>query len=90
MKINYNQRYSTSAATSGLFQTVCARAGVPLQPFVVRNDTPCGTTVGPLISAKLGVKGVDVGGPSLSMHSIREMCCTSSLLHMTKAFKVVL
>ena len=39
----------------------------------MRNDMPCGSTVGPTISASLGIPTVDIGEPMLSMHSIREM-----------------
>ena len=40
------------------------------------------------MSAKLGMPTIDIGSPQLSMHSIREMCCTTSVLQCTKLYKV--
>lgn len=44
-----------------------------VQEFVVRNDCPCGTTIGPTISNLTGIRVVDAGMPQLSMHSVREV-----------------
>ena len=47
-------------------------AGIGVQEFMVRNDCPCGSTIGPMVASNTGVRTVDVGVASLSMHSIRE------------------
>ena len=38
-----------------------------LQDFVVKNDSSCGSTIGPVMSAKLGMPTVDTGSPQLSI-----------------------
>ncbi|CAD5110925.1 DgyrCDS284 [Dimorphilus gyrociliatus] len=79
IKTNQNQRYATTAITGAIMRKIAELGGVSVQEFVVRNDTPCGSTLGPLMSAKLGIPTVDVGAAQLSMHSIREMCDTTSV-----------
>lgn len=74
IKVNANQRYVTNSAGVVLMRRVAAQASVPMQLFVARNDSPCGSTIGPMISAKMGVRTLDLGNPQLSMHSIRETC----------------
>lgn len=87
VKVNANARYATSSTGIALLKhwaelaavpadgdEDAGPAGVPLQEFVVRNDSPCGGTIGTMLSAKLGVRTIDVGNPQLSMHSIRETC----------------
>lgn len=79
IKINANQRYATTAITSSIIRIIAEKCGVELQDVVVRNDSACGSTIGPILSAKLGIRTLDMGGPMLSMHSIREQCCTTSV-----------
>lgn len=73
IKINSNQRYATSSETAGLFRHLCQQAGVPVQSFVVRSDMGCGSTIGPITASRTGVRTVDVGVPTLAMHSVREL-----------------
>ncbi len=73
IKSNANQRYATDALGAAEFRLACERAGVPVQEYVNRSDLPCGSTIGPLTAATVGVPTVDVGVAQLSMHSAREL-----------------
>ncbi|KAL7626020.1 hypothetical protein AAE478_002789 [Parahypoxylon ruwenzoriense] len=88
--IHPNYRYATNSPGIVLLQEMAKRAGVPLQLFVVRNDSPCGSTIGPMLSAKLGVRTLDLGNPQLSMHSIRETGGTYDVEHAIKLFDAYL
>jgi aspartyl aminopeptidase len=73
LKINSQKRYASDVFSNAQFKLICKQNNIPYQTFVIRNDMPCGSTVGPTISASLGIPTVDIGEPMLSMHSIREM-----------------
>lgn len=87
IKHNANQRYATNAVTSFIFREIAAKHTLPVQDFVVRNDMPCGSTIGPILASGVGIRTVDVGAPQLSMHSIREMCGVDDVKHSYEHFK---
>ncbi len=73
LKVQPNLRYATDSRTAAAFALACAQAGVPLQRYEHRADLPCGSTIGPMTSARTGIPTVDVGAPQLAMHSAREL-----------------
>ncbi len=73
IKVNSNQSYATDSSSSGFFAALCGEREIEPQYFVTRSDLACGSTIGPITAARLGVRAVDVGSPMLSMHSCREM-----------------
>lgn len=72
VKVNANQSYATDGVALGAFVEACRAEGVTPQHFVSRNDQPCGSTIGPITAARLGVRSIDIGNPMLAMHSCRE------------------
>jgi aspartyl aminopeptidase len=99
IKINANARYATNTPGIVLLQEAARRAkkassslssakeGVPLQLFVVRNDSSCGSTIGPMLSAAMGARTLDLGNPQLSMHSIRETGGAHDVEHAVNLFE---
>ena len=72
IKTNASQRYATQAETAARFMGCCEQAGVPCQQYSHRSDLGCGSTIGPIVAARLGIASVDVGSPMWAMHSARE------------------
>lgn len=84
VKINSNQRYATSARTQGRFVQCAEGNQVAIQTFVTRSDMGCGSTIGPITSTRLGIETIDVGVPTLAMHSIRELSGTEDAYGLLK------
>ncbi len=82
IKTNSNQAYATDAESAGFFAALCGRVGVTPQNFVTRSDLGCGSTIGPISAARIGIRTVDVGNPMLSMHSCREMAGSADVATM--------
>jgi len=74
IKINPNTRYATDSESAAVIKELCRIKEILFQEFMVKQDSPCGTTIGPIISGKTGIKTVDIGIPQWAMHSIRETC----------------
>ncbi len=53
----------------------------------MKNDSPCGSTIGPILSSGTGIKAIDIGVPMLGMHSIRETCGVLDTVHYYELFK---
>lgn len=90
LKTNAQKRYASDVLSSAQFKLLCKKADVPYQTFITRNDMPCGSTVGPTISASLGIPTVDIGEPMLSMHSIREMIAFKDHVDLISLLKIFL
>lgn len=73
LKVHPNLRYATEGRTAAAFALACQQAGVNLQRYEHRADLPCGSTIGPMTSARTGIPTVDVGAAQLAMHSAREL-----------------
>jgi len=84
IKLNANQRYATTDITSSMFRILAEQENVPVQEFVVRSDMACGSTIGPITSAEIGVKTLDIGVPQFAMHSIREMAGSQDVINTIK------
>jgi aspartyl aminopeptidase len=73
IKLAANQSYTTDSNSAAVYEQICKQAGVPVQKFVNRSDSPGGSTIGPISSTHLAIRSVDMGTPILAMHSIREL-----------------
>lgn len=87
IKVNAGQRYATNSETSGLFRMLSSMEDVPVQSFVVRNDMACGSTIGPISASATGIRTLDVGVPTLGMHSIRELAGSSDAWGLCRVLK---
>jgi aspartyl aminopeptidase len=57
------------------------------QYFVTRSDLACGSTIGPISAARVGIPTVDVGNPMLSMHSCRELAGSADVAPMIRVLR---
>jgi len=79
LKVNANQAYASDGPGIGFVTTLARGCGFEPQHFVTRSDLACGSTIGPIAAAQLGMRTVDLGNPMLSMHSCRELAAAADV-----------
>lgn len=87
IKIAANGAYSTNIESKARIIKIARDLGLKLQSFHNRNDKQGGSTIGPIASANLGIRSIDVGEPILAMHSIRELGGTYDHFDAYKIYK---
>lgn len=73
IKYDTKQRYTSQAHSTARVLQICKKYHLPHQKFISHGTVPPGSTVGPILSSSLGIPSLDLGIPTLSMHSIREI-----------------
>lgn len=84
IKYNANQRYATTGRTASFYRLLAKKTEIPVQEFVMRSDLACGSTIGPITAGTTGVQTLDIGVPSLAMHSIREIAGINDCYQLAK------
>jgi aspartyl aminopeptidase len=79
LKVNASQSYASDAPGIGFVTRLARACGFEPQHFVTRSDLACGSTIGPIAAAQLGIRTVDLGNPMLSMHSCRELAAADDV-----------
>ena len=90
LKVSANVFYSTTAPTQAAFLLAAEQEGVPVQYFVNKSGVRSGSTIGPIVAAGLAMPTVDVGNPTLAMHSARELTGTADAAMLTAALTAFL
>ncbi len=85
IKSNANQRYTTDAISSAVFEKICKNIGVKVQYYRNRADKLGGSTLGSIANTKVSLNTVDIGLAQLAMHSAVETAALSDALEMKKA-----
>ncbi|MBF0195120.1 MAG: M18 family aminopeptidase [Magnetococcales bacterium] len=87
IKRNNSRRYTTDVISGSWFKALCLQEGIKTEYFSMRADMPCGSTIGPMLSSKLGLSSIDIGVPTWAMHSIRETAGVNDFKDLYKVWK---
>jgi aspartyl aminopeptidase len=87
LKISGNQKYATDSEVIGAMKQLMEKWSVKYHTGVNRSDTAGGSTVGPILSSTLPIRGCDIGLPMLAMHSSRELAAVSDYEELKKCMQ---
>lgn len=87
IKYNANQRYTSDAVSTAIFQMICKRADVPFQYYANRADMPGGSTLGNIANTQVSLNTIDIGLAQLAMHSPFETAGAEDTAHMHNALR---
>ncbi len=79
LKVNAGQAYASDGPGLAFVTQLARGCGFEPQHFVTRSDLACGSTIGPIAAAQVGIRTVDLGSPMLSMHSCRELAAAADV-----------
>jgi aspartyl aminopeptidase len=86
IKLSANMKYTTDSNSAAVYAGICEQARVPVQYFVNRSDELGGSSIGPITAAHINIRSVDIGNPSLAMHSVRELGGVLDHTYVNKSF----
>lgn len=87
VKIAAKKNFITESNSAAVYKAICEHVGVPVQTFVSRSDQKGGSTIGPITATQLDMQSLDVGSPTLAMHSIREMAGVADHDYIRRSFE---
>jgi len=90
LKYNSKHRYTIDSDLTTMFKKICFDECINVQDFACSNNIGSGSTLGPIISAQTGIRGIDVGVPTWSMHSIRETAGAIDIYNLDKVIQKLL
>lgn len=90
LKTSALQRYAQDPELSAWLRHLCLKSKVPVQDFIMRNDVPSGSTIGPILASGTGIRTLDLGHPLLSMHASRELISCKDHLTIIKLITKIL
>lgn len=86
IKNSSNKRYATDSKSEAYLVNLAKKNKIDYQNFFNHSNEVGGSSLGPIVSAKLPVRTIDIGNPILGMHSERETGGVKDYLGIIKLF----